>query len=126
MNKSTKLWLKTFTFVIGLASFIYVYPYYFINVSSDPIDYYLFRKAVSDGFIKIVSRDTISSISKEEVIMEDVRTGERYRLEHRFFEHREFSTPEEEMYKYITDQNGDEICYKGYNQTILDFLNNKK
>jgi hypothetical protein len=125
MKKSTKTAIKFLLFYAGVLAFIWVVPHYLAFVSSDPIDYYYFRKSVSDGYMKIVSRDTIGFMSREDVIMWDVRTGVRYKLEHRFAEHTEFNEPVEECYRYVTGEDGDEICHASDNQTILDFLNNK-
>jgi hypothetical protein len=125
MEKTTKTKIKFLLFMTGAIAFLWTAPFY-LFASSDPIDYYLFRKAVSDGYVKIVSRDTISFMSMEYVIMNDVRTGVRYKLEHRFAEHAEFNEPIEECYRYVTDESGDEICHASDNQTVLNFLNKKK
>lgn len=128
MEAHTKKYLKGWLYVLAILSIYALIMRYTILTSSDPIDYYRFRKDVSDGCVRIITRDTTafdSVLVYETVFLENTRTGVWYRLEHEFKHKTKFRAPVEEGYEYIIDEDGDIICRHDDGDVILGFLNDK-
>lgn len=127
MKKSTKRQIKFLLTVFGFIAFIWIVPHYLAFVSEHPIDYYLFRRAISNGDIIVMARDTTPrGWGREDVVLQDTVTGMKYKLEHTFPEHTQFRKPVEEVYENIHDENGKEVCNEDNDEVVLNLLNNKK
>lgn len=128
MESWKKKYLRGWLYALIILSIYALIMCYTIFTSADPIDYYRFRKDISNGYIRIISRDTTafdSVLIYETVFLENTRTRVWYRLEHEFKHKTKFRVPVEEGYEDIVDQDGDIICRYDDGDVILGFLNDK-